>query len=90
MSFTDRDVALKSSNVLVNIPTIEKRDTDLYVEYSKRLDILASDVYGSPSLWWLILCANPEYSYEIDIPRQTILRIPFPLESIREIFERDA
>lgn len=89
MSFTDRDVALKSSNILVNIPTIENRDTDLYIEYNKRLDIVANDVYGSPTLWWLILCANPKYQYEIDIPKQTVLRIPFPLESIKEIFERD-
>lgn len=65
----------------VNIP---KKDSDKYVEYdpkSNRLDLLSYQYYDDPNYGWLILQANPELgSMEYMIRRNTVVRVPYPLE----------
>jgi len=54
---------------------IKKRETDKFVVYNfdkTRLDRIAGDIYGDDTFWWLILLANPDYSMEFDIPRNTV------------------
>ena len=43
-------------------PTFAKKDTDVLItgRYGVRMDNLANQYYGSPSLWWIIARANPE------------------------------
>lgn len=41
-----------------------------------RLDIVSWKIYGSPSLWWRILDANPEILDATSITPGTQLRIP--------------
>jgi phage tail protein X len=40
------------------------------------LDTLSYKIYGSSSLWWAILDANPKYSTEMDIHAGDYLLIP--------------
>lgn len=41
-----------------------------------RLDIVANNFLGSPSLWWQLLDFNPEIIDGFDIPTGTVIRIP--------------
>jgi len=63
----------------VNYPTPSLSENDIYVLTSQgdRLDLLADQFYGDPSLWWIISSANkslPQNSLHIPVGSQ--LRIP--------------
>lgn len=66
------------------IPIIEQ-STDYYIIFDKtkmRMDKLSYDYYKDPNYGWLILQANPELgSLEFEIPNESIIRIPYPLEN---------
>lgn len=69
---------------LVPFIKIDKMPTDFYTYYKAgitRMDILSYDYYGDANYGWLILQANPEVgSLEYQIPNNTLLRIPYPLD----------
>lgn len=48
---------------IANIPTIPKLAGDVIIEINKtyqyRPDLLAFDLYGDPSLWWVFAVRNP-------------------------------
>lgn len=70
---------------------ISKRDTDKYVIYNSskmRFDTIAADIYGDDLYNFLISFANPEYSLEFDIPNNTVIRVPFPLNEVVNEFEQ--
>ena len=48
----------------------------------ERLDNLAKKYYEDPTLAWVIMCGNPEFENEFDIPFGITLRIPFPLQRV--------
>lgn len=70
------------------IPFIPIRENDSDIEEiyklgTTRLDLLSYKYYNDSSLDWLILQANPKYgSMEFEIPDNSILRIPYPLEDV--------
>lgn len=67
--------------------TIDKRDTDKKVLYNKnnnRLDRIAGDIYQDETFWRIILWANPDYYLEFDIPDNTVIRVPFPFNDVRD------
>lgn len=67
---------------------VRDRDTDLFINYNveDKLELIASRVYNDPSLWWIIMAANPEYDMEYQIEPGETIRIPMPLNDvIREI-----
>ncbi len=79
------------NNKMQNLPSIKikSRETDLKVVYNPdktRLDRLSFDIYGQEGYGWLILMANPEYYMEFDIPKNTVIRIPFPLKEVETEF----
>jgi hypothetical protein len=59
-------------------PEIPRTDNDLYVitAYEDRFDLLANQFYQSPSLWWVIAAANPEYYNSMYAPIGFQIRIP--------------
>ncbi len=76
---------------ILNMPKVEipKLSTDRYITYDAnktRLDRIAGEIYGDDSYGWLILMANPEYFMEFDIPRNTVIRIPFPHKAAEAYF----
>lgn len=78
---------LKDGNDIKDMPqiTISRRPTDKTIVFNPRLmrlDRIAGDVYQDETLYKLIMWANPDIIYEFDIPRGTILRIPFPLNDV--------
>jgi len=78
---------LKSNDKLKDMPPvlIKKRHTDrviIYNQQKNRLDTIAGDIYRDETFWRLILWANPEYFMEFDIPDNTAIRVPFPLQDV--------
>jgi hypothetical protein len=41
-----------------------------------RIDLIANELLGDPSFWWVIMDYNPEILNPFDIPLGTVLRIP--------------
>lgn len=78
---------------LVPFVPIAKKDTDkydYYVQGETRLDLLSYQYYGDPNYDWLIMQANPEYgSLEYNIPNNSRLRIPYPLETTIAQYNKD-
>ena len=71
---------------------IPKNKSDKYIEWNSntnRLDILSEKYYGSPFYDFFILYANPEFLSEWDIPNNTIIRIPFPLDVVKTYYENE-
>ena len=64
--------------------TISDRDGDLFIEISSedKLENIAYRVYADPSLWWIIMLANPEYVMEYEIEPGETLRVPLPLNAV--------
>lgn len=64
---------------------IPVRESDYYEIYEKgktRFDILSYRYYRDPDYAWLIMQANPQYgSLEFNIPDGVELRIPYPLDT---------
>ena len=83
----DRYSKFRVDGTIKMVPFIEipVSDSDIYVKYKKgdtSMDILSNEYYGNLNFGWIILQANPECgSMEFEIRDNTIIRIPFPLES---------
>ena len=70
-----------------NMPPIQisSRPTDRYILYNKdktRLDVIAADSYSEDEYSKILLWANPQYYCEFDIPNNTLIRVPFPIDSV--------
>ena len=61
-------------------PTIPIKDSDIFIypKFGDRLDNLAFQFYGDPSLWWYIAKANDLNS--MNVPAGKSLRIPSSAE----------
>lgn len=70
-----------------NMPaiTITRRVTDKFITFDPkktRFDRIAGDFYSDETLKCLLQWANPDVEYEFDIPRGTIIRVPFPKDDV--------
>lgn len=52
----------------------------------ERIDNLAYKYYKDPTLGWIIMCANPEFDNELEIPFGTKVRIPYPLNRVLAVW----
>jgi hypothetical protein len=70
-----------AQNIYPDIPVSEN---DLYVitTATDRLDLLASDIYGDPFLYWIIASANALPGDSLTPPPGQQLRIPTDIETI--------
>lgn len=78
---------LKNADKLKDMPAVQikHRATDRSVVYNKqlnRLDTIAGDIYKDETYWRLILWANEQYFMEFDIPDNTVIRVPWPLQDV--------
>lgn len=70
---------------------ISDRDTDKFVVYNNnkmRFDTIAAEIYGDDLYSWLISLANPGFPLEFDIPNNTVIRVPFPLNDVLSEYEQ--
>lgn len=87
-----RYAQLKTNGKLKDFPKvkIKNRSTDIFMTYNSkvtRLDRMAATVYGDDTLYWLILLANPQYYVEFDIPTNSVIRVPLPLNEVMAEFQ---
>lgn len=86
MSYFDRYEAFSDGNIIKPVPGIylPPTDTDKRITYKKvinRFDKLSQSYYQTPYYGFLILAANPQFGgLEFNIPSNTTIRIPYPLE----------
>ena len=69
----------------VRYPQVPLSEQDIYVitNQGDRLDLLASQYYGDPSLYWLISIANDSLTQgTITIPEGSQIRIPQDINSV--------
>lgn len=52
-----------------------------------RMDKLSKKYYGSPFYDFLIMMANPQFLNEFEIPDNSLIRIPFPLNRVKSEFQ---
>ena len=69
------------NNIYPDVPILE---TDYYVitVLGDRLDLLAQDIYGDSSLWWILASANNLPGDSLVPPIGQQLRIPSDIQSI--------
>ena len=90
----DRYSQVRNGNEIGLVPFVEipAKNTDRYETYRKgltRLDQLSYQYYDSPDYAWLIMQANPQYgSMEFTIPDGSELRIPYPLNSTLDDYQK--
>lgn len=61
---------------------VKKTDKRTVTDSRTRFDKISQQYYGTPYYGWLILQANPEYGgLEFDIPENTIIIVPYPLNT---------
>ena len=81
-----KDFVVNGQFKTVPFISIDRRDSDRFDTYQPgvtRFDILSYKYYGAPYYTWLILQANPTLgSLEFQIPTGTLIRIPYPLDSV--------
>jgi hypothetical protein len=64
----------------VSLPDKTSDKIQIYRQGISRLDKISQTYYGTPYFGWLILQVNGIYgSSEVNIPDNSILKIPFPL-----------
>ena len=67
-------------------PTIEEKDTDiyLYTRRGDRLDLLADRYYGDSTLWWIIAEVNHLVKGSLFVEPNLRIRIPTDIASVIE------
>jgi hypothetical protein len=91
--YYDRYEKFKVNNEIKPLPFIKipVSSNDISAEYTtnSRLDILSQQYYGVPYYGWLIMMTNPQYGgLEFDIPEGAQLRVPYPLITVLQAFDR--
>jgi len=93
LNYFNRYKTLDSDTKHVSPPFIKltEKSTDLFTVYitgKSRLDKMSQQYYSVPYYGWLILMANPDVApTEWEIPDNTTLRIPYPLQDTLREYE---
>ncbi len=86
-SFSDNNYVKPIPNIKITEKSTDK--TEVYRLGLSRLDVISQDYYGSPYYGWLIMLANPQHGgLEFSIPDSAVIRIPFPLNTTLEEYEK--
>lgn len=71
----------------VKLPVSNSDKTIYWKKDRDRYDKLANTYYGNSFYDFFINFANPDYLTEWDIPDGALIRIPFPLNTIKSFYE---
>lgn len=61
--------------------------SEVWVLGRSRLDKIALKYYNNPFYDFFILYANPQYVDQFDIPDGALIRIPFPIDQVKQEYE---
>ena len=87
------ELLIKGDGTTESMPFIKisEAPSDKYEYWNEglsRMDRLSLKYYGNPFYDFLILYANPQHLNEFDIPDNSLIRIPFPLNRVKLEFEQ--
>ena len=90
--YYDRYRGFKKNGLTSTLPFIKltpkQSDKQVVTDSRTRFDKLSQLYYGNPYHGWLILLANPQFGgLEFDIPEETVILIPFPLDFSLEQYQ---
>lgn len=71
----------------VNISISPNDKYEKWIRGFNRLDIMSKKYYNNSFYDFFILLANPEYINEWEIPNNAIIRIPYPLQRVKDEYE---
>lgn len=71
----------------VNIPVSSGDKYEEWREGFSRMDVMSQKYYNNPFYDFFIMYANPQFISEFDIPDGTVIRIPFPLDRVKLVYE---
>jgi len=86
-----KETQIQSGRYLTSrLPSYKIQETDLYIfsREGDRLDLLANSFYSDPQLWWIIADANNLGKGSLMVPPGLQLRIPNPINDLRERLEQ--
>jgi nucleoid-associated protein YgaU len=67
-------------DISVIVPSMQQPFSFRYISHlvvaGERIDTLAAQYYGDPTMWWRVADANPSIMWYDDIMPGTILRVP--------------
>jgi len=91
--YFDRYKSFRKNGEVKTLPFIRLKtkssDKRVVTDNKTRFDKLSQLYYGNPYHGWLILQANPEFGgLEFDIPENTIIIVPFPLDASLEDYQK--
>lgn len=91
--YYDRYKDFRKNGKMTTLPFIKLpvkgTDKRIVTDSRTRFDKLSQQYYGNPYHGWLILQMNPEFGgIEFDIPENTIIIIPFPLDMALERYQK--
>lgn len=87
MRYFDRYNEFRFNGSMKPIPGIKLPENSgdksiVYKVGQTRLDKISDTYYNNPYCGWLIMLANPQFGgLEFTIPDQSVIRVPFPMES---------
>lgn len=59
------------------------------LKMGERLDNIAYKYYQDPLASWIIMCGNPQWDNEFEIPFGAKIRIPYPLNRVMAAWKID-
>ncbi len=73
----------------VKYPTLTPSNNDYYIiaREEDRFDLIASDFYGQPTYWWVVVMANDLPGDSMYAPPGTQLRIPGNLNNALSAYD---
>ena len=74
----------KETTYYLDIP-LQNNDIYVMTQWGDRFDLLASQYYNDPSLWWVIAKANG-LKGKVFVPQDTEIRIPGNVSKVLEDF----
>jgi hypothetical protein len=77
------------ANVVYPSVPVDGGDTYIITSANDRLDLIAYDFYGDPSLWWIIASANDLNGSSLFPPAGMQLRVPVDPSSAVSQFEAE-
>lgn len=73
----DKAIAASTASTIIYRATIngDLRVVERVLEEGERLDSISQEVYGSPTMWWIIAAASG-IGWALQVPPGTLLRVP--------------
>ena len=87
---TEKTLSGKVAYLPTKYPSLVPSNNDYYIvaRAEDRLDLIATDFYGDPRLWWVVAMANDVPGDSMFVPYGFQLRIPANLSTALDEYDK--